>query len=128
MAELTSGVSGFGVIAGAVAAFVAGWIWYLPGLFGRGWAAGTGVELGAAPAPPVGALVSQLVSLLLVSWFVGVMAVAETLATTILAAVAFTALAYSGGLFAKKSAYARNVEAGYWLVAVALMIGCQALF
>jgi hypothetical protein len=105
-----------------------GWLWYSPTLFGTKWAAGVGVELGSASSMPVGAMVSQFVGLLLMSWFVGVAAVSSALTTVVLATVAFTTLAYSGGMFGRKSTYARNVDAGYWIAALIVMIVCQGIF
>lgn len=128
MEELTSGVSWLGVVSGAVVAFLIGWGWYSPKIFGTKWAEGVGVDLGSASDMPVGALLSQLVGLFLMSWFVGVTAVANALLTAILATVAFGALAYSGGMFAQKSAYARGVEAGYLAVSLIVMIVCQGIF
>lgn len=127
MSELTANISWLAVAAGAILSFVAGWLWYSPMLFGPKWAEGVGVEMGTASDMPVAAMVAQMVGLLLMSWFVGVTAATGALATVVLATLAFTALAYSGGLFTKKSAYARNVDAGYWIVALVIMIACQAL-
>ncbi len=128
MEELTSGVSWLSVAVGAVVSFLAGWLWYSPKIFGTRWAAGLGVNLGAAASMPVGAMVSELVGLFLMSWFVAVTAASNHLLTVILATVAFTLLAYSGGMFGKKSGYARGVEAGYWLVCLAIMIVVQGIF
>ncbi|MCP4328387.1 MAG: DUF1761 domain-containing protein [Alphaproteobacteria bacterium] len=128
MAELITGVSWLGVVAGAVASFLLGWLWFSPKLFGPKWADGVGVEMGSADNMPVGAMVTQFVGLLLMSWFVGVTAVSSALLTVILGTVAFTVLAYSGGLFTKKSRTARNVEAGYWIACLAVMIICQGIF
>ena len=128
MEELISGVSWLGVVAGAVVAFLVGWLWYSPKLFGTKWAEGTGVKVADASAMPVGAMVSQAAGLLLMSWFVGVTAVSSALLTVILATVAFTVLAYSGSMFAQKSAYARNVDAGYWIVSLVVMVICQGIF
>ncbi|WP_108882229.1 DUF1761 family protein [Anderseniella sp. Alg231-50] len=128
MAELTTGVSWLAVVAGAVVSFLAGWLWYSPKLFGPKWAEGVGVEMGSADEMPIGAMVSQMAGLFLMSWFVGVTAVSNTLATVILATLAFVVLAYSGGMFAKKSGYARNVDAGYWIVSLVIMIVCQGIF
>ncbi len=128
MEELTAGVSWLGVIVGAVAAFLIGWLWYSPKLFGTKWAAAVGVEMASADKMPMGAMVTQIVGLLLMSWFVGVTAVSSALLTVILATLAFTVLAYSGGAFAKKPAYARNVDAGYWIVCLVVMIVSQAIF
>ena len=127
MGELTIGVSWLAVIVGAVVSFLLGWLWYSPKLFGPKWAEGVGVKMGTANEMPVPAMVTQIVGLLLMSWFVGVTAVSSALLTVILGTVAFTVLAYSGGLFTKKSTYARNVDAGYWIVALVIMIVCQGI-
>lgn len=127
MAELMNGVNWIAVIAGAIAAFFAGWLWYSPILFGKKWAEGNGLELGSASDMPVAAMVTQVVGLLLVSWFVGVTAASDALATVILAVIAFTVLAYSGGLFRKNDTYVRNVDAGYWILAVIVMIIAQGI-
>ena len=96
-------------------------------LFGKGWAAGVGAKLADAATMPVMALVSQFAGLLLMSWFVGVTARSEALLTVILGTLAFTILAYASGIFTGKSAYARLVEAGFWLVSLAIMILSQGL-
>ena len=128
MLELTQGVSWLGVIIGAVVAFLVGWLWYSPLLFGKKWAAGLGLNLGTASDMPMGAMGAQMLGLLLMSWFVGVTAVSNALLTVILATIAFTVLAYSGGMFAKQNDYVRNVNAGYWIVALVVMILSQGIF
>ena len=127
MSELTTDVSWFAVVIGAVGSFVAGWLWYSPLLFGPKWAEGVGVKMGTASEMPVAAMVTQFLGLLLMSWFVGIAAASNALATAVLATIAFTILAYSGGLFTGKSSYARTTEAGYWLVSLAIMIGIHSL-
>lgn len=127
MSEITTGVNWIAVCVGAIVSFLAGWLWYSPRLFGTKWADGVGATLGDASSMPVGAMVSQLVGLFLMSWFVGVTAASNALLTVVLATVAFTVLAYSGGMFAQKSPYARNVDAGYWLVSLVLMILTQGI-
>lgn len=127
MSELTMGVNWIAVITGAVIAFLLGWLWYSPKLFGTKWAQGVGIDLGGAHEMPKVALLMQAVGLFLMSWFVGVTAVSQALFTVILATVAFTVLAYSGGAFAQKSAYSRAVDAGYWIVALVIMIVCQGV-
>jgi hypothetical protein len=128
MGEITAGVSWLGVVVGAVVSFLVGWAWYSEKLFGRKWAEGTGVRLADASAMPVGAMLLQAIGLLLMSWFVGVAAASNALLTVILATVAFGVLAYSGGQFAQKSAYARNVEAGYLAICLVIMVVSQAIF
>ena len=127
MGELTTGVSWLAVVVGAVVSFLAGWLWYSPKLFGPKWAEGVGVQMGTASEMPVAAMVSQIVGLLLMSWFVGVTAVSDALLTVILGTLAFVVLAYSGGLFRKNSTYARNTDAGYWVVSLVIMIICQGV-
>ncbi|MEO1159876.1 MAG: DUF1761 domain-containing protein [Pseudomonadota bacterium] len=127
MAELTTGVSWLAVVAGAVVSFLVGWLWYSPKLFGPKWAEGVGVEMASADEMPIGAMVSQMAGLFLMSWFVGVTAASDALSTVVLATLAFVVLAYSGGMFAKKSGYARNVDAGYWIVSLVIMIIFQGI-
>ncbi|AKI01166.1 Protein of unknown function (DUF1761) [Hoeflea sp. IMCC20628] len=127
MSELTTGVSWLAVIIGAVVSFLAGWLWYSPILFGPKWAKGVGVEMGTANDMPFAAMAAQFLGLLLMSWFVGVTAATNALSTVILATLAFTVLAYSGGLFTRKPAYARNVDAGYWIIALVIMTLSQGL-
>jgi Protein of unknown function (DUF1761) len=128
MQEITANVSWLAVVTGAIAAFVVGWIWYSPRLFGKGWAAGSGVQLDDASQMPVAAMLAQVIGLLLMSWFVAVTAANGALATVILATLAFTALAGAGAMFSGKNAYARHVDAGFWLVALAIMIAANAIF
>ncbi|MFT4716650.1 MAG: hypothetical protein ACI861_002557 [Paracoccaceae bacterium] len=128
MQELTMGVSWTGVIVGAIAAFIVGWLWYSPMLFGKRWAEDQGLELGSASEMPMAAMGAQALGLFLMSWFVGVTAVSSALLTVILATLAFTILAGSGGMFAKQSAYVRHVNAGYWVVSLVVMIISQGIF
>lgn len=127
MQELTQGVNWIAVIVGAVAAFAAGWLWYSPVLFGKRWADGLGMKMGTASQMPVGAMVTQIVGLLLMSWFVGVTAASNALATVILATLAFAVLAYSGGMFSQRSAVVRNIDFGYLALALVVMIVCQGI-
>jgi len=128
MAELFQGVSWAGVFAGAIAAFLLGWLWYSPKLFGPKWAEGVGVQMGSADEMPKAAMICQIVGLFLVSWLVGVTAVSEALLTIILAVVAFSVMGYAGGLFRKNSDYARATDAGYWVASVVVMVIFQGIF
>ncbi|WP_419913263.1 DUF1761 domain-containing protein [Hoeflea sp.] len=127
MEEIASGVNWIAVVIGAVVSFLLGWLWYSPMLFGPKWAEGVGVEMGTASEMPVGAMVSQIIGLLLLSWFVGVTAAADALFTVILGTIAFAVLAYSGGMFRKNSAYARVTDMGYWVGSVIVMIIIQGI-
>ena len=120
-------VNWIAVILGTVVAFLVGWLWYSPKLFGTGWAAGSGVELGSAQSMPVFAMVSQLVGLFLLALVVGVTATTNALMTAILAILAAATMTMSAGAFVKKSNYALGVDFGYIIVAGVVMIICQGI-
>jgi hypothetical protein len=128
MEEILKDVSWLAVITGTIVSFLVGWLWYSPKLFGVKWAEGVGVELGHADAMPKAAMISQFLGLFLMSWFVAVTAASEHLLTVILATLAFTVMGYANGAFAGNAPYARNVNAGYWLVALVIMVLCNGLF
>lgn len=127
MDEVTANVDWIAVVAGTVASFLLGWIWYAPGVFGRKWAAGVGVELGSAAGVPVAAMVTQLAATFLLAWVVGITATQGALILAILIALTVALFVVSAGLFAKKSSYAIAVEAGFVLAMVAVMILAQAV-
>ena len=127
MAEVINGVNWLAVIAGAIVSFILGWLWYSPMLFGAKWAEGSGVKMGSSENMPVSAMASQAIGLFLMSWFVGVTANLNALYTVILATVAFTVLQFSGNSFSGKSLYAKMVDAGYWIVALVIMIICEGI-
>ncbi|WP_424982744.1 DUF1761 domain-containing protein [Maritalea sp. S77] len=127
MDEITTNISWVAIIVGAVLAFIAGWLWYSPILFGKKWAEGSGVELNDASSMPMGAMAAQIIGLIIVAWFVAAMAAQNLLLTTILAVISFTILQWSGNSFSGKSSYAKLVDAGYWLVSVIIMIAVQAV-
>jgi hypothetical protein len=128
MQEITMGVSWAGVISGAIVAFIAGWLWYSPMLFGKTWADGNNIEMGSAASMPAGAMVSQAIGLFLMSWFVGVTAVESKLVTFILAVIAFGVLNASGGMFAKKPGAVIAIDFGYLIIAAIIMFIAQAIF
>ena len=126
--ELTLGVNWLAVIVGAVASFIAGWAWYSPKLMGKKWADGSNVTINSADNMPTSAMASQFIGLLLVSWFVSLMFTQHNLLTVALATLGFAVLAWSGSAFAKQAAIARNINAGYWAIAVIIMILANAMF
>ncbi len=113
------------VVAGAVAAFLAGWIIYHPRVFGTAWASGSGVDLGGSP--PALAFIAQVIGLVALALFIGVTATISYLGTALLAILAAAALVVSGGAFLKKSGAALAVDGGYILLAGVLMIAAQGL-
>ncbi|MCB1385099.1 MAG: DUF1761 family protein [Nitratireductor sp.] len=126
MAELAN-VNWLAVIVGAVAAFLAGWLWYSPRLFGVKWAEGSRVELGSANEMPAFALLTQAIALLLLATVIGITATQNMLLTAILTILAAAAFVLSGGAFTRKSGYALGVDAGYIALAGVLMILAQGL-
>jgi len=127
MEELTANVSWLAVIVGAVLAFVAGWLWYSPILFGTKWAAGSKVELGTAANMPMLAMLTQGLGLIGVAWVVAITAATNSLLTIILITVSFVLLQWSGNSFSQKTTYAKIVDASYWVVSVVIMIVVQAV-
>ena len=127
IAEITAGVNWLAVILGAVVAFVLGWLWYSPKVFGKKWAEGVGVDLGSASAMPVAAMVAQAIGTFLLAWVVGVTAVGSALFTFILIVLTIAVLVFAGGLYAKKSMYAVWVESGYIVAMGVVMFAAQAI-
>jgi hypothetical protein len=125
MGEIIQGVNWLAVGAGAVISFVLGFLWYSPLMFGKRWAEGVGVEAGARPS--AAALITQLLGLFLMSWFIGVAAVIDNLAVAILAVAAFSVLFFSAGLFTRKDPFVRNIEVGHWIVSLVVMQICQVM-
>lgn len=115
------------VIAGTVVAFLVGWAWYSPRFFGKGWAAGSGIETGGTGTMPVFAMLAQVVALFVLALVVGITATADALITAVLAILAVALFAVSGGAFVKKSGYAMAVDCGYIIVAGVVMIAAQGL-
>ncbi|MGH6925373.1 MAG: DUF1761 domain-containing protein [Propylenella sp.] len=127
MEEVAANVNWLAIIVGAVLSFLLGWLWFSPMLFGKGWAAGVGVELGSASSMPVAAMASQAVAIFLLAWLFGITASNNALLTIILVVLAIAAFILSHGLFAKKSMYAVYTEAGYIIVIGVLMFVVQAV-
>jgi hypothetical protein len=126
MGEIAN-VNWIAVIAGTVLSFLLGWLWYSPTLFGKKWAEGLGVTLGAAASMPVPAMVTQLAGTFLLAWVIGLMAERGALATTILIVAMLVLFIVANGVFGKKSSYAVAVEAGFIVAMAVLMIVVQAV-
>ena len=92
MTEITANVNWLAVIVGWVLAFLLGWLWYSPKLFGTKWAEGVGVELGSADKMPAAAWVTQALGLFLLACIVGVTAASNALLTFILIVAAIVVL------------------------------------
>lgn len=121
-------VNWIAVVVGTIAAFLFGWLVYSPLLFARVWAEGSGVELKSDSRPPMGAMVLQILGLLLLAILVGVTATIDALITAILAILAAALLTVSNGAFCGKSTPALAIDAGYIVGAGILMIVAQGIF
>ncbi len=127
MGEITVGVNWIAVIAGTILAYLLGWVWYSPKLFGRKWAEGVGIELNESAGPPLGAMLTQLVGTFLLALIIGVTAVADALLTAILVVLTIVVLMSAGGLFCQKSRQAITTETGFVVVMAIIMIVCQGV-
>ncbi|MEM7292641.1 MAG: DUF1761 domain-containing protein [Pseudomonadota bacterium] len=126
MGELTMGVNWLAVIVGAVLAFLLGWLWFSPKLFGEKWAAGVGVTLNEGP-PPGAAMGFQAVGNILLSVTIGITAAANHLMMAILVVLTIVFLLVANGLFVQKSRHAVSVEAGFVIAMAVVMIVVQAI-
>ncbi|MCR8726766.1 DUF1761 family protein [Frigidibacter sp. ROC022] len=115
------------VVLGTILSFLFGWLLYSPKVFGKGWAEGSGVKLGAASEMPVFAMAAQLAALFLLALVIGLTAMVSALWTAILAILAAAMFVVSTGAFVKKSGFAILVDGGYILGSGAIMILCQGL-
>lgn len=127
MEELTTNVNWVAVIVGAVIAFVLGWLWYSPKVFGTKWAEGVGVSIEDSEKPCAPALITQAIGTFLLAWVVGVTASHSALFTMILITATIVLLMIAGGLFAQKSGAAITIEASFVVAMVIVMILCQAV-
>jgi hypothetical protein len=126
--ESFASINWIAVAVGTIVAFLVGWAWYSPRLFGTKWAEGSGVALGSADSMPVLAMVSQFVALLMLALVVGVTETTNALFTAILAILTVAIFVLSMGAFVKKSGYALAVDTGYIIVAGTIMIVAQGIF
>jgi hypothetical protein len=126
MDEITANVNWIAVIVGAVLAYLLGWLWYSPKLFGRKWAEGVGLK-SAPERLPIAAMTAQAIGTFLLSWVVGVTAANNALLTVILVVATIVALMLAGSLFTLKSSYAMLTEAGFVVAMAVVMIAVQGI-
>lgn len=127
MGELTEGVSWFAVIVSFVLAFLLGWLWYSPMLFGKKWAEGVGVSLHEGGPFPVFAMVSQAIATFGLAWLIGITVAGETLLTISLILITLILFIVSNGKFAQKSNAAVAIEGSFIFAMGVLMLICQAI-
>ncbi len=127
MTELTSDVNWLAVIVGAVVAYLLGWLWFSPKMFGKVWAAGVGLPPGPPEKFPATAMGFQALGTFLLAWVVGVTETSNALATIFLIVLMFIALQIAGGFFTQKSKAAIGVESGFVVAMFVIMIAAQAI-
>ncbi len=128
MNELTENVNWLAVIVGAVVAYLLGWLWYSPKLFGAKWAQGVGIVMSGDAQIPAMAMTVQAVGTFLLAWIVGITAGNNALLTIILVAITLMTLMAASGLYCKKSKASILIEVGYVFTMVVVMIICQGIF
>jgi len=124
-----TGLNWVAVIAAAVANVVIGFVWYLPQVFGRRWAAASGQPLPTAGQVPATTYVAGVVLALIAAYVLTLVAGAMGAATLVdgaivgfLAWLGFAATATVGAvIFEARSWEYWAVNAGYYLVALVVM-------
>jgi len=127
MSEISENVNWLAVLVSFVLAFILGWLWYSPKLFGHKWAEGVGLDPKGPEKMPVAAMAFQAAGTFLLAWLVGVTAAHESLFTIILIALTIMALMAAGGFFTRKTGYAIATEVGFIVAMVVVMIVVQAI-
>ena len=127
MSEITADVNWLAMIVGAVVAFLMGWAWYSPKLFGKKWAEGVGLSLDDPVKPPAMAMIFQALGTLGLAWVVAVTAKTDALMTIILIVITFVLIQISGGFFIKKSGYAIATDAGYIVAMAVIMFAAHVI-
>ena len=127
MEEITANVNWIAVVIGAIVAFVLGWVWYSPKLFGAKWAEDVGLSLDDTSKFCAPAMITQAIATLLLSWIVGITTAHNALPTMILIVIKIILLMIGGSLFSQKSSYAIATETGFVIAMVVVMIIAQIL-
>ena len=126
MEVLTANINWPAVGGGGVVAFLLGWLWYSPKLFGVKWAEGVGVSLDKAGNMPLAAMATQIIGTFLLAWGIGVAMGTGGVAVAVLITATIVFLLVASGYFCQKSNYAIATEAGFVVAMAAIMIGAQA--
>jgi len=114
------------VIAGTIAAFGLGMIWFSPLLFGKSWSAGSH-DIQPPASPPMAAMITQFLGTFALAIVVGMTETNEAIGTAIVAILAVALTVTGMDLFSQKSGKATAIDAGYIVAGGALMILAQGL-
>lgn len=114
------------VIAGTIAAFALGMLWFSPKMFGRAWALGShGIQPPASP--PVVAMIVQFVATFALALIIGLTETSQAILAAIVAIFAVALFVAGMDLFSQKTGKATMIDAGYVIASGVVMILAQGL-
>jgi len=117
-------VNWLAVIIGAIAGVVIGFIWYMPAVFGKRWAAEGGIELPTGNVNPmiyVLSVVQSLVTAYVVALFAGGAGLVNGAIIGFVLYIPVGVAFYSAVLYERKSVMYWLINAGYWTVSMVVM-------
>ena len=114
------------VVVGTIAAFALGMLWFSPKMFADSWATGSH-DIKPPASPPVLAMVVQFAGTFCLALVVGLTETSGALLTAFFAILAAALMVAGMDLFSQKSHKATLIDAGYIIVAGAVMILAQGL-
>ncbi len=114
------------VIAGTIAAFVLGMLWFSPALFGKSWSTGSH-NIQPPASPPMLAMAVQLIGTFALALVIGMTETYQAIGAALMAIIAAALLIAGMDLFSQKTVKATVIDASYIAVSGVLMIAAQAL-
>ena len=119
--EVILNVDWVAIAVGAFAAFVVGWGWYSDMAWGKVWRKGVGIDT-PHKKDMLPAMVTQLVSTVLLSWTVWLAMYMAGVWMAVLVGLTIMGIVKANGLFAGKAKAAILVEVSFLAVSVAVMV------
>ena len=123
--ELT-GLNWPALLAGTAVAYVLGFVWFSPLLFGKAWVAGSH-NIAPPEKPPLDAMALMLAGTFLLALVVAITATQDMLITAIAAIAAAAALVAGMDRFSAKNAAATLIDSCYVLASGTIMIAAQGI-
>lgn len=117
-------VNPLAIIIAAIAGVAIGFIWYMPAVFGKRWAAEGGIELPTGNVNPmiyVSSVLQSLVTAYIVALFAGGAGLVNGAVIGFLLYIPVGAAIYSAVLYERKSTMYWLINAGYWTVSMVVM-------
>ncbi|MGH1465653.1 MAG: DUF1761 domain-containing protein [Cognatishimia sp.] len=116
------------ILVGTFVAFIVGWLYFSPKVFGRAWAIGSRIDPNPPAKMPILAMGLQVVALFLLAIVIGLTAQIEALGTAIAAILAAATLVMAQDAFSEKSNTAVLIDGGYVVLSGIIMIVFQGVF